>query len=180
MHGYDFRNAPGWGSGGASEYKDVLGAARYLQARPEFKTKSLGIYGLSWGGYLTEQALARNSDVFKAGFDMAGVFDFVGDGFKNSPAAYLDGWRSPVYLAQGDDDRNADFNQGMMLAQSVRTERPQVELVERVIPNETHELALKFEDMVSVYGGGSDFLLTRLNSSPAGSDKGDPVRVLSR
>ncbi|MEW5983965.1 MAG: prolyl oligopeptidase family serine peptidase, partial [Acidobacteriota bacterium] len=33
----------------------------------------MGIWGLSYGGLLTAQALARNSDVFKAGVDLAGV-----------------------------------------------------------------------------------------------------------
>jgi dipeptidyl aminopeptidase/acylaminoacyl peptidase len=36
MRGYAFRNAPGWGNAGASEYKDVLGAAEYLKSRPDF------------------------------------------------------------------------------------------------------------------------------------------------
>ena len=33
----------------------------------------VGIWGLSYGGVLTAQALARNSDIFKAGVDLAGV-----------------------------------------------------------------------------------------------------------
>lgn len=73
MRGYLFRNAPGWGSAGASEYKDVLGAANFLRSQKQLGIDRIGIYGLSWGGYLTAQALARNSDVFAAGFDMAGV-----------------------------------------------------------------------------------------------------------
>ena len=33
----------------------------------------VGIWGLSYGGVLTAQALARNSDIFKVGVDLAGV-----------------------------------------------------------------------------------------------------------
>lgn len=164
MRGYAFRNAAGWGSAGASEYKDVLGAAHFLRAQKQLRIDRIGIYGLSWGGYLTAQALARNSDVFSAGFDMAGVHEFPGKGFENGPAAFIDQWRSPIYLAAGDDDRNVDFNQGMMLAQAIRRVRPDVELVEQVVPNETHDLYLTFDHLISVYQAGSDFLLEHLTS----------------
>src|SRR2546421_5790321 len=36
----------------------------------------IGIYGGSYGGYLTALALARNSDVFAAGVDIHGVHDW--------------------------------------------------------------------------------------------------------
>jgi len=88
MRGYAFRNAPGWGTAGASEYQDVLGGANYLKSRADLHVANIGIFGLSWGGYLTAQALARNSDVFKVGFDMAGVHSFPHDAFKYSPAAF--------------------------------------------------------------------------------------------
>ena len=38
--------------------------------------KRLGIWGGSYGGYLTALALARNSDIFKAGVDLHGVHDW--------------------------------------------------------------------------------------------------------
>jgi len=169
MHGYAFRNAPGWGSGGASEYKDVLGAARFLKAQTQLGIDKIGIYGLSWGGYLTAQALGRNSDIFAVGFDMAGVHEFAGKGFEHGPDAFVDQWRSPLYLAAGDDDRNVDFSQSVMLAQALHQRRPDVELVEHVVPNETHDLYLTFEDLVSVYQAGSDFLLEHLASARPGA-----------
>jgi dipeptidyl aminopeptidase/acylaminoacyl peptidase len=171
MRGYAFRNAPDWGSAGASEYKDVLGAASFLRSHKRLGIDRVGIYGLSWGGYLTAQALARNSDLFAVGFDMAGVHEFTGKRFENSPAAFVDQWRSPVYLAAGDDDRNVDFNQAVMLAQALRTRRPDVELVEHVVPNETHDLYLTFDHLVSVYQAGADFLLRHLQRPLAASDR---------
>jgi dipeptidyl aminopeptidase/acylaminoacyl peptidase len=171
MRGYAFRNAPGWGSAGASEYKDVLGAASFLRAQRQLRIEKVGIYGLSWGGYLTAQALARNSDVFAAGFDMAGVHEFTGQKFQSGPSAFVDRWRSPVYLAAGDDDRNVDFNQAVMLAQALRTKRPEVELVEHVVPNETHDLYLTFDHLVSVYQAGTDFLIRHLQRPRDSSDQ---------
>jgi dipeptidyl aminopeptidase/acylaminoacyl peptidase len=162
MRGYQFRNAPGWGDAGASEYLDVVGGANYLKSRAELGVKKIGIHGLSWGGYLTAQALARNSDIFSAGLDMAGVHEFLGNGFKHSPAAFVDQWRSPVYLAFGDDDRNVDFNQGIQLANALQIRRPDVEVVTHVIPNETHDMYLTFENLMSLYQAGGDFLLEKL------------------
>lgn len=164
MRGYEFRNAPGWGDAGASEYLDVVGGANYLKSRPELGVRKIGIHGLSWGGYLTAQALARNSDLFSAGLDMAGVHEFIGSGFKHSPLAFVHQWRSPIYLAFGDDDRNVDFNQGIQLANALRVKQPDVEVVTHVIPNETHDMYLTFENLVSLYQAGGDFLLQKLTS----------------
>jgi dipeptidyl aminopeptidase/acylaminoacyl peptidase len=162
MHGYAFRNAPGWGNAGASEYKDVLGGAEYLKSRRDLQVAKIGIYGLSWGGYLTAQALARNSDVFAAGFDMAGVHAFPGDSFKYSPAAFAKQWRSPVYIAAGDDDRDLDFNQSIVLVQALHNQSQQVEIGIKVIPNEIHDFRLTFEDLLDVYWQGSEFMLDHL------------------
>jgi dipeptidyl aminopeptidase/acylaminoacyl peptidase len=167
MRGYAFRNAPGWGNAGASEYKDVLGGANYLKSRRDLQVAGIGIYGLSWGGYLTAQALARNSDVFKVGFDMAGVHEFPGDTFKYSPLAFVEQWHSPVYLAAGDDDRNVDFNQSMVLIQALRNKAEKVEIAEKMIPNETHDLSLTFDDLADVYWEGSEFMLNHLRRSRA-------------
>jgi dipeptidyl aminopeptidase/acylaminoacyl peptidase len=162
MRGYAFRNAPGWGTAGASEYQDVLGGANYLKSRSDLHIANIGIFGLSWGGYLTAQALARNSDVFKVGFDMAGVHSFPHDAFKYSPAAFAEHWRSPVYIAAGDDDRNVDFNQSILLIQALRGNAQKVEIATKVFPNEIHDLALTFDDLTDVYWEGSEFMLHHL------------------
>jgi dipeptidyl aminopeptidase/acylaminoacyl peptidase len=96
---------------------------------------------------LTAQALARNSDVFAVGFDMAGVHAFPG---------------SPVYIAAGDDDRDLDFNQSIVLVQALHNQPKQVEIGIKVIPNEIHDLRLTFEDLLDVYWQGSEFMLNHL------------------
>ncbi|WP_336965569.1 S9 family peptidase [Sphingobium aquiterrae] len=166
MRGHAFRNPPEWGSSGASEYKDVLGGARYLLGRKDLGVKRLGIYGLSWGGYLTAQAIARNSDVFSVGFDMAGVHEFAGDSFRYSPAAFAEGWRSPVLLASGDDDRNVDMGQTMMLVDLLNKREKRSELEMRVYPNEVHDIYLTFDNLTDLYWRGSEFMLRRLVDWP--------------
>ena len=72
-YGKSFRTAPNTGGRGNAEYQDVLAGGKYLQSRPDVDPNRVGIWGLSYGGVLTAQALARNSDIFKVGVDLAGV-----------------------------------------------------------------------------------------------------------
>jgi dipeptidyl aminopeptidase/acylaminoacyl peptidase len=158
-YGRAFHQAEHAGPAGASEYQDVLAGAQYLQGLSSVDAKRIGIWGGSYGGYLTGLALARNSDVFKAGVDLHGVHDWSrlvdewagktapryekGDrdqamesAWKSSPDADIESWKSPVLLIHGDDDRNVPFQQTVDLAR--RLEARQVPFEELVIPNEIH------------------------------------------
>lgn len=142
-YGKSFRNAPKSGGNGNAEYQDVLAAGKWLQARPDVDPARVGIWGLSYGGVLTAQALARNSDVFVAGADLAGVhlwgnsLDTAAVSYKSSAIAAIDGWKSPVFLVHGDDDRNVDFAQTVGLVQLLRARNVYHELM--VIPDDLHE-----------------------------------------
>jgi dipeptidyl aminopeptidase/acylaminoacyl peptidase len=164
MRGEAFRNAPGWGFAANSEILDFVGAAHYLMARKDVDAnRGVGIYGLSWGGYMTSEALALHSDLFKVGFDMAGVHtapDAVG--FAHSAVGHLDTWDSPVFLIQGDDDMNVNFDDGVVLARAMQTRRPQVEFVQQAVPGQTHEMDQTYRRLVEVYSAGSEFLLSHL------------------
>jgi dipeptidyl aminopeptidase/acylaminoacyl peptidase len=164
MRGYAFRNAAGWGSAGGSEMIDVAAAGTWLKTHPELKVRHVGVYGLSWGGYITAQALARYPDMFEAGFDMAGVHEFFGDRARYSPEAEIAHWRAPIYLIQGDDDRNVDFYQGLSLAALLR--RQGVDATLRAVPDEVHDMTSTFANMVDVYGSGADYLAERLTPAP--------------
>ena len=142
-YGRSFRNAPATGGRGNAEYQDVLAAGKWLQARPDVDPNRVGIWGLSYGGVLTAQALARNSDVFVAGADLAGVhlwgssLDTAAVSYKSSAIAAIDTWKSPVFLVHGDDDRNVDFAQTVGLVQLLRARNIHHELM--VIPDDLHE-----------------------------------------
>ncbi|HEX4647554.1 MAG TPA: prolyl oligopeptidase family serine peptidase, partial [Steroidobacteraceae bacterium] len=142
MRGEAFRNAPGWGFTANSEILDFVGGAHYLMARKDVDaTRGVGMYGLSWGGYMTAEALALHSDLFKVGFDMAGVHTAPDPaGFAHSAVGQLDGWTSPLLLMQGDDDMNVNFNDGIVLARALQTRRPQVQFVQHAVPGQTHDL----------------------------------------
>ncbi|MGA7848008.1 MAG: prolyl oligopeptidase family serine peptidase, partial [Terriglobales bacterium] len=76
MYGRAFREAPNAVWRGAAEYKDVVAAGRYLQSLPEVDREKIGLWGGSYGGFLTAMGLARNSELFKAGVDFHGVHDW--------------------------------------------------------------------------------------------------------
>jgi len=145
-YGQSFRAAPNTGARGKSEYRDVVAGATYLQSRPDVDPARIGIWGLSYGGVLTSQALARNSDIFKARVDLAGVhlwgssLDPESVSYKSSTIGAIDGWRSPVLLVHGDDDRNVAFQQTTGLVQLLRQRDVHFELI--VFPDDTHESML--------------------------------------
>ena len=145
-YGRSFRNAPNTGGRGNSEYQDVLAGGKYLQSHPNVDPNRIGIWGLSYGGVLTGQALARNSDIFKAGVDLAGVHlwgssvDPESVSFKSSVIGAIDGWKSPVLIVHGDDDRNVAFQQTTGLVQLLRARDVEYELI--VFPDDTHESML--------------------------------------
>ena len=172
MYGYKFRNPPHGGWHGGSEYQDVLAGAKWLQKQPEIDPHRIGIYGLSYGGLLTALALARNSDIFKAGADFAGVHDWptifdhdyghpVGTpeqrkiAHMSTAEGYLDTWKSPVFIEQGDDDRNVAFSQGVDLATKLRNRGVTVQT--QVFPDEAHE-NLVWAHLVEQYRAAERFL----------------------
>jgi dipeptidyl aminopeptidase/acylaminoacyl peptidase len=169
-YGLDFREALNYGATGASEFNDVLGAGLYLRSRPDVDPKRIGLWGGSYGGYLTALGLARASDLFAAGVDFHGVHDWsaelTSDGialdaattrlaFESSPLASIRTWRSPVLLIHGDDDRNVPFHQTVALVQALRTQG--VEFQELIFPDEIHGF-LTQKRWIQAYRAAADFL----------------------
>jgi dipeptidyl aminopeptidase/acylaminoacyl peptidase len=142
-YGRDFRMAPNRGAAGSSEYQDIVAAAKYLQSRPDVDPGRIGLWGLSYGGLITAMGLSRNSDIFKAGVDIAGVhlwgnsLDMNSTAFKASSVATIDKWASPVLLIHGDDDRNVAFSQTTGLVQLLRARNVPHELI--IFPDEVHD-----------------------------------------
>jgi len=166
-YGHAFQYPERAGARGASEYLDVLAGGKYLQSRSDVDAKRIGIWGGSYGGYLTALALGRNSDIFAAGVDIHGVHNWdrlgrpgpdlrsglAGDGiseadikewarvqYGSSPVSAVKTWRSPVLLIHADDDRNVEFHQTVDLKQRLLENGVKVE--ELVIPDDIHDFLL--------------------------------------
>ncbi|MFL6255207.1 MAG: prolyl oligopeptidase family serine peptidase, partial [Pyrinomonadaceae bacterium] len=170
-YGRAFRMAPKRGARGASEYQDVLAAARYLRSRDDVDDKRIGLWGGSYGGYLTALGLARDSDLFAAGVDLHGVHDWSQRisgaswidyssrdaqkvALEASPVGSVQKWRSPVLLIHGDDDRNVSFSQTVDLARRLREQK--VEFEQLVFPDDVHDFLLH-RHWLRAYAAGADF-----------------------
>jgi len=176
MYGRHFREPADGGPRGGAEYKDIVAAGRYLQTQPNVDAKRIGLWGGSYGGYLTAMGLAHDSALFAAGVDFHGVHDwsafeeeFAKDApdreaamklaFRSSPNAAIAGWKSPVLLIHGDDDRNVDFSQTVDLLQRLRAQGVHVE--ELIYPDEIHDFLL-WKSWIRAYRATEEFFGKRL------------------
>ena len=168
-YGYDFHRPEKAGVQGASEYQDVKAGAEYLQRLAQVDAKRIGIYGGSYGGYLTALALARDSKLFAAGIDIHGVHNWTSEraagllenrfekipdvqqaldvAWQSSPVSSIATWKSPVLLIHGDDDRNVRFSQTTDLVR--RLDKAGVSYEELVIPDDTHHF-MRHANLVKV------------------------------
>ena len=179
-YGLNFREALNYGATGASEFNDVLGAGLYLKSRSDVDGSRIGLWGGSYGGYLTALGLARASNLFAAGVDFHGVHDWNLEienfvpaydpkgqadaarvAWESSPLASVSTWRSPVLLIHGDDDRNVPFTETVQLVEALRKQH--VEFEELIFPNEIHDLLL-YRDWVEAYRATAEFFNRRLKN----------------
>jgi dipeptidyl aminopeptidase/acylaminoacyl peptidase len=168
-YGHDFHRPEKAGAQGASEYQDVKAGAEYLQRLTQVDAKRIGIYGGSYGGFLTALALARDSKLFAAGVDIHGVHNWTAEraagllenryekipdvqqaldaAWQSSPVSSIASWKSPVLLIHGDDDRNVRFSQTTDLVR--RLDNAGVTYEELVIPDDTHHF-MRHSNLVKV------------------------------
>lgn len=160
-YGFDYHFPPDAGFEGGAEYRDVRAAGLYLKGRPDVDPERIGIYGGSYGGYLTAMALAHDSSLFRAGVDIHGVHDWTAGNYallydprdyggwkqaehardiawRASPISAVDGWKSPVLFIHGDDDRNVHVEQTIDLVR--RIDRSVVNYRVMVVPDDSHHM----------------------------------------
>jgi dipeptidyl aminopeptidase/acylaminoacyl peptidase len=173
-YGLNFREAIDYGATGASEFNDVEGAGLYLRTRADVDAAHIGLWGGSYGGYLTALGLARSSSLFAAGVDFHGVHDWSAragasgasaatdaarTAFESSPMASVKTWRSPVLLIHGDDDRNVSFSETITLANALRQQGVYFEQL--ILPDEIHGF-LRHDSWLRGYRAAADFLRRKL------------------
>lgn len=186
-YGLEFREALNYGARGASEFHDVMGAGLYLRSRVDVDPGKIGLWGGSYGGYLTALGLARASDLFAAGVDVHGVHDwnivirnFQPDydpaaraevarlAFQSSPMSSVDTWRSPVLVIHGDDDRNVPFSETVDLVAALRQHGVEVEQL--IFPDEIHGFLLH-RSWLAAYRATAEFFERRLIAAAVGNGR---------
>ncbi len=178
-YGLNFREAINYGASGASEFNDVEGAGLYLRTRADVDAAHIGLWGGSYGGYLTALGLARASNLFAAGVDFHGVHDWSAranpnapaalasaahddaarTAFESSPMASVRTWRSPVLLIHGDDDRNVNFSETITMANALRQQGVYFEQL--ILPDEIHGF-LRHASWLRGYHAAVDFFHRKL------------------
>ncbi len=180
-YGYEFHRPPRTYWQGAEEYLDVKAAGEFLAGLPQVDKRRIGVYGGSYGGYLTALALGKDSELFAAGVDIHGVHDLssrleepkgyekapdfaeaLKTAWYSSPLAYLDTWTSPVLFIHGDDDRNVDVKHTTDLIRRFDERKMPYEYL--IIPDDSHHW-MKFTNLVKVNEATVEFLKKQLLSN---------------
>jgi dipeptidyl aminopeptidase/acylaminoacyl peptidase len=179
-YGLDYREADNLGPGGASELNDLLGAITYLRGRQDVDSHRLGIWGGSYGGFMTALGLARASDALAAGVDYSGIHNWSthlssqgepiegGDAnrraVESSPIATIDRWRSPVLLVQADDDRVVPAQQASELIEGLRSHDIDHDVI--MVPNEIHDMA-RYSSWMTLFNAADVYFDRHLNKRSA-------------
>ena len=156
-YGRDFRQEV-YRDVGGGDYQDVAAAAEYLKTLPFVDADRLGVWGLSYGGFMTMQALTLDPTLFAAGVNVAGVGDFrlwfedpggtwvvgrMGTPAENpevyelgAPADRVDRIVRPLLMLHGTSDVNVSYFESINLADGLLRAGKDFELV--TYPGEFH------------------------------------------
>ena len=114
----DYRASSGYGRDwrtaiyrhmGGKDLEDVVDGAKYLAAKEQVNPRRIGVYGGSYGGFITLMAMFTTPDVFAAGAALRPVTDWAhyNHGYTsnilNVPQKDIEAYRksSPIYFAEG-------------------------------------------------------------------------------
>jgi dipeptidyl aminopeptidase/acylaminoacyl peptidase len=180
-YGLDFREALNYGAAGASEVKDLIGAGEYLKSRADVDAGKIALWGGSYGGYLTAHGLSQASDLFACGVDIHGVHNWNTEiptfapwydyakypaiakkAYESSPEYFIKGWKHPVLMIHGDDDRNVPFSESVHMAELLRKQGVHVEQL--VLPDDVHFFLLH-NNWVKAYKATFEFINNQLHKN---------------
>ncbi|MCC6382254.1 MAG: DPP IV N-terminal domain-containing protein [Dehalococcoidia bacterium] len=146
--------APLWRHMGSVELEDQVAAVHQLVAAVAVDPERVGVYGWSYGGYMTAMAMFRASDVFRVGVAGAPVADW--DGYdtayterymarpQDNPAGYREssllghvgGLRGRLLLVHGMVDENVHFRHTARLVVALAAAQRPYDLL--LFPEERH------------------------------------------
>lgn len=162
---------------GKLECEDVIAVARWFGKKQWIDASRIGIFGWSFGGYLSSLAILKGNEVFKSAIAVAPVitwryYDNIyterflqrpqdnASGYDdNSPLNYADRLKGNYLLVHGTGDDNVHIQNSMDMASALENANKQFEM--RFYPNKNH----------SIYGGCTrenlytlmtDFILRKL------------------
>ncbi|MEN8250342.1 MAG: S9 family peptidase, partial [Bacteroidota bacterium] len=162
---------------GKLEVEDQIAGAKYLGSLPYVDANRIGIWGWSYGGYMSSLALLRGNDVFKAAIAVAPVtswryYDTIyterflstpqenPSGYDdNSPNTYAKNLKGNLLLIHGTGDDNVHYANAVALADALIAEGKQFEWFS--YPDRAHGIR-KRNARVHLYTMMTEFILNNL------------------
>jgi dipeptidyl aminopeptidase/acylaminoacyl peptidase len=170
----DYRASSGYGRDwrtaiyrhmGGKDLDDIVDGARYLAAKEQVNPKRIGLYGGSYGGFITLMAMFTTPDVFAAGAALRPVTDWAhyNHGYtsnilnvpqkdaeayrKSSPIYFADGLKGSLLICHGMVDTNVLFQDSVRLAQRlIELKKENWELAPYPVENHGFERASSWAD----------------------------------
>jgi dipeptidyl-peptidase-4 len=178
-----------YGQLGVVETRDQTTAARTLSERPYVDRDRIGIWGWSYGGFMTLNSLFQHADVFRTGVAVSPVthwalYDnvyterFNGLPSENkagydrgSPLTYVKGLRGNLLLIHGGGDDNVHFQNSEMLINALVAANKPFTMME--YPNRTHCICQGRSTQAHLFELITRYLDQNLKAAPAASTSPD-------
>ncbi len=168
-----------YGDLGRMECEDAIEAARWLGQQSWVEKERIGIWGWSFGGYLSTLSLLKGNDVFKMAIAVAPVMNwryydniyterFLGlpkDNAKgydeNSPLNYAERLQGNYLLIHGTGDDNVHFQNSAEMVEKLENAGKQFEF--RIYPNKNHSIYdATGNTRLNLYQLMTDFIMRKL------------------
>jgi len=183
-YGRDWRSGVYLSMGGP-DLEDVLGGVEYLRGLKNIDMNRVGIWGWSYGGFMTAMAMFRSPSTFKAGAAFSGVYDWANYNAaytderltapwenpeayrRSSPVHFSDRLQNHLLILHGVADDNVLFQEAVQLSEKLIHEGKQFE--EAFYPEESHAY-VRDETLKDAFGRTAEFFVRYLNE-----ERGAPV-----
>jgi dipeptidyl aminopeptidase/acylaminoacyl peptidase len=170
----DYRASSGYGRDwrtaiyrhmGGKDLEDIVDGAKYIVAKEQVNPKRVGLYGGSYGGFITLMAMFTTPDVFAAGAALRPVTDWAhyNHGYtsnilnvpqkdaeayrKSSPIYFAEGLQGALLICHGMVDTNVLFQDSVRLAQRlIELRKENWELAPYPVENHGFERASSWAD----------------------------------
>jgi dipeptidyl aminopeptidase/acylaminoacyl peptidase len=170
----DYRASSGYGRDwrtaiyrhmGGKDLEDIVDGAKYIVAKEQVNPKHIGVYGGSYGGFITLMAMFTTPDVFAAGAALRPVTDWAhyNHGYtsailnvpqkdaaayrKSSPIYFAEGLKGALLILHGMVDTNVLFQDSVRLAQRlIELRKENWELAAYPVENHGFERASSWAD----------------------------------
>lgn len=174
--GRDFRDIT-YEQLGKYETQDQIAAGKYLAGMPYVDSARIGIWGWSYGGYMSSLAITKGAEVFNAAIAVAPVTNwrfydniyterYMGlpqenaSGYdQNSPINHVEKLEDPYLLIHGSGDDNVHLQNTMRMVDALVEANKQFDMF--IYPDKTHSIA-GGNTRYHLYRMMTDFLLENL------------------